>query len=88
MEAKVINYCLEIYPFGLYFLTIYYSGDQIKEHKKDKACAMCGENRNAHGFLVGIHDERDHMQDLGLDGTIILKFIFKKWDGCALDTRA
>jgi len=45
------------YPFGWYFLTKYYSGDQIKNTiwAGHRACAICGENRNAYRFLVGTH---------------------------------
>jgi hypothetical protein len=33
------------------------------------------------GSLWGDLRERDHMEDLGEGGRIILKYIFKKWDG-------
>jgi hypothetical protein len=41
-------------------------------HIKDKRCAYRG--------LVGKPEERDHFEDPGVDGRIILKWIFKKWD--------
>jgi len=33
------------------------------------------------GFWWGDLVERDHLEDLGLDGRVILKLVFKKWDG-------
>jgi len=33
------------------------------------------------GFWWGNPREREHLQDLGVDGRIILKLIYKKWDG-------
>jgi hypothetical protein len=33
--------------------------------------------------LVGKPDGKNHLEDPGVDGRIILKSIFKKWDGQA-----
>jgi hypothetical protein len=39
------------------------------------------ESRNAYVVLVGRTEEKSHMEDVGVDGRIILKCILKKWDG-------
>jgi hypothetical protein len=36
------------------------------------------------GFWWGDLREGDHVGDPGIDGRIILKWVFKKWDGGAL----
>jgi hypothetical protein len=42
-----------------------------------------GERRGAYRVLVGELRERDHLEDLGIDRKIILRWIFRKWDGGA-----
>ena len=38
------------------------------------------------GFLWGNVKERDHLGDPGVEGRIILSWVFRKWDvGCGLD---
>jgi hypothetical protein len=39
------------------------------------------EERGAKWILVGRPEGRNHLEDPGVDGRIILKWIFKKWDG-------
>jgi hypothetical protein len=45
--------------------------------------ACLGEGRGAYRIVVGRPEGRNHLQDPGIDGRIILKWIFKKWDGRA-----
>ena len=40
-----------------------------------------GEWIGAYGVLVGDLRERDHVEDLGIDGRVISKWIFKCWGG-------
>jgi hypothetical protein len=40
-----------------------------------------GDRRAVYRVLVGKPEGRDHLEDPSVDGRIILKWIFRKWDG-------
>ena len=44
------------------------------------ACSTYGERRVAAGCWWGNLRERDHLEDVDVDGRIILKWISRKWD--------
>ena len=43
--------------------------------------ARMGEGRGVHRVMVGKPDERDQWGDPDVDGRIILRWIFRKWEG-------
>jgi hypothetical protein len=61
-------------------LTQYREGDKIEKNEMGGACSMYGEGRGVYRDLVGKPEGRDHWGDPGVDGRIILEWIFKKWD--------
>jgi hypothetical protein len=53
-----------------------------KQGEKDgRECSRYGDRRNAYSVLVGSSEGKNHLEVIGLDGMIILKWIFKKWNG-------
>jgi len=50
------------------------------------ACSTYGERRGVYKVLVGKPEEKNYLGDPGVDGRIILRWIFKMWDvGHGLD---
>ena len=46
--------------------------------------ARMGESLGVYRLLVGKPEGRDHLEDASVDGRIILRWIFRKWDVKAL----
>jgi hypothetical protein len=44
------------------------------------ACGTYGRQKGAYRVLVGRLEGKNHLEDLGIDGRIMLKWIFNKWD--------
>jgi len=43
------------------------------------------ERRGVYRVLVRNLSERNHLEDPGIDGGILLRLIFRKWDGGGMD---
>jgi len=63
-------------------LTQYCAGGKIEKNEMGWACgAYGGGGEVCTGFWWGNLREKDHSGDLDVDGRIILRWIFGKWEG-------
>jgi hypothetical protein len=58
----------------------YSSGDKIEKNEMGGTCSTYGGGKAYKGFRWGNLRVRDHLGDRGLDGRIILRWVFRKWD--------
>ena len=58
-------------------------GDQVKKNEMDEARSTYGGKERCIQGLVWKLEGRDHLEDPDVDGRIILRWTFRKWDGGA-----
>ena len=62
-------------------LTQYFSDHKIEKNEMGGICSAYGEEeRSVQSLGGGNLRERNHLGDSTIDGRIILKWIFRKWD--------
>jgi hypothetical protein len=52
-----------------------------KKTEMGKECSTYGGERRSYRILVGTPEGRGYLEDTGVDGSMILKWILKNWDG-------
>jgi hypothetical protein len=57
----------------------------MEKHEIGGACSTNGEEKCVQGFGGGNLRKKNHLEYPGLDGAIILKWIFRKWVGGSMD---
>jgi len=49
-----------------------------------RACSTDGETRGVYRVLLEKHEGKSHLEDPGVDGTLLLRWIFMMWNVGAL----
>jgi hypothetical protein len=62
------------------YSTQYFVGDKIEQNEMGGDVAQMGDGRSVYKVLVGKTEGKDQWGDPGVDGRIILRWIFRKWD--------
>ena len=66
----------------------YYSGDKIGKNEVGGACGTYGKKERCDRVLVGkTLSKRGNLEEPDVNERIILRWIFRKWDGCVAWTR-
>ena len=60
--------------------TLYYSDDQIENREMVGGLTVRSRGEVHTVFWWGNLSERDHLEDLGVDGRIILRWIIRTWE--------
>ena len=56
-------------------------GGKIETNEMGRACGAYGGDRGVHRVLVGKPEGKRLLGDQDVDGRIILRWIFRKWEG-------
>ena len=79
--SKQLTLRTRLFAVANVLLTKYYSGDQIEKNEIAGQEACMGRGQVCTRFWWGDLREGDHLEDAGIEGRIILKWIFTKWHG-------
>jgi hypothetical protein len=62
-------------------LAKYYLGDHIEKNEMGGPCSTYGGEKRCIQASVGKAEGKNHLKDPGVEGRIILRWIFRKWNG-------